>query len=325
MQRFKYSSSLPNIKHTNASAIAEAIINVKAPTRNKIAKYANVTTMTVCRAISKLQDAGFIQESAQKSKSARSGAASLCVANDQKFIIIDLTDDKYGVYLLSANYKELDKLYYMYNHSLDASDNLSICLERARAQFSQKTDHFSSIALITKDKANSGYVEAEITRCFSAPVTSTLEISDCLINLRASAIDSHFPAENMYYINLGTRNIAYFVTDTFTVKSSPQLLMDKFGSTVKDKINTCIGAEQLYDIIYNVVNSASAILDAKLFLIESDRFILGNNVGFSISEKLKLKFGDRRKMFVSDTKPPFYVKGAAIALQKETIKDILTK
>lgn len=325
MQQLQHKSTLPHIKHKNAKAIAEAIFNIKSPTRGSIAQYAGVTEMTVCRAITKLGDSGFTQENTVKKQALKNSASNISIADNLKLIIIDLTHDEYAIYLLSSSLKMLDKFSYIHNYSLDLSDNLSIFLSRAHSQFSKKANHFSGIAVIWNDKNyNDKDAIDAIGECFAAPITASLKISDCLESLRASAIDPHLPAENMYYLNLGSRNFAYFVTKDYTIKSNPQMLVTHKGDQLGDKIKECLGAEQLYEIILSVINSASAILDAKLYLIESDRFILGNNMGFSISEKLKLKFGDRRKIFVSDAKPNYYVKGAAIALQTEIIKNILT-
>ena len=324
MQQFKHYSSLPRIKSANAEMISKAILNIKSPTRGDVSKRAGVTEMTVCRAMAKLVDADFVLE--RKPKNQPHGSAVISVATDLKFIVIHLALDEFTAYLLNSNHKTVEKFSYSFNHSLDPSDNLSIFLERAKDQFSRKNNYFSSIGLVIDDGFSGVEVaKAAINESFGAPADVILGIPDCLMNLSASAIDSHFPTENLYYLNLGKRNLAYFITDSFYIKSSPRSLTCADGRKLEENLDSCISADQLYEVILSVVNSASAILDAKLFLIESDRFILGNNIGFSVAEKLKLKFGDRRKMFVSDTQPPFYIKGASIALQKTVIKSILEK
>lgn len=326
MQNLKHTSTLPHIKSTNAELISKAILNIKAPTRKSISKYCAVTEMTACRAVARLEDAGFIQEKATKGQGPHAPASAIAIADHLSFIIIDLTLNEYDIYLLSSHHKILQKHSYTYNPSLDFPDNLAILLSRAKAAFSAKTNHFSGISVILNegdfDKCS---IQKTILDCLGTTATLILEISDCLNNLRESSVESHFPAENLYYLNLGKRNLAYFITEKFSIKSNPKILIDENGKRLEENLISCINAEQLYSIICSIINSASAILDAKLFLIESDRFILGNNMGFSVSKKLKLKFQNSRKILVSDSAPPFYIKGAAIALQKEIIKNILTK
>ena len=322
MQYIKHNSTTQAIKPANAHALANAILNVKSPTRKDIAKLANVTEMTVCRAISRLSDSGFIQENTTSS-----GANTVSIADNLKFIIIDLTLDEYCAYLLSSSYKAIEQFSYTYNHSIDISDNLAIFLDRAKATFAKKANHFSGIAVISDifDEQSKSNVLNVINQCFASPFCTFLSTPECLSALKNSAIDSHFPANSMYYICLGRRNTAYYLNSDFTIKSNPSVLVDTNGNSLGEKIKHCISPEILTDIVFEVVNSASAILDAKLFLIESDRFILGGGISVNIAEKLKLRFKDGRKLFVSDAKPNYYIKGAAVSLQKELIKNILAK
>lgn len=321
MQKLNTNSTLPKIKESNAQKIAEAMLNIKSPTRADIAKRASVTEMTVCRAMSKLSDAGVIEEHFTKNGKT---AASLSFSSELNFIIIDLTLYEYEAYLLDASNNIIEKYSYLSKSSNDLIDDLIIFLERAKEVFSKKVKHFCSIAVIAdRNCISDNEINSALCESFLFPADLILDIPSCLQNLIFSAIDCHFPADSLYYLNLGKRNLAYFVKDSFYIKSSIEALNDTDGRRLSEKIECCINAPQLYDIIFKVVNSASAILDAKLFLIESDRFILGSNLGFSISEKLKATFDDKRKLLVSDVKPPYYIKGASVSLQKKIIKNIL--
>ena len=322
MQFIQHNSTTQAIKPANADAVANAIINIKSPTRKSIAKFASITEMTVCRAISRLSDSGFIQEN-----TASSGANTVSVADNLKFIIIDLSIDEYCAYLLSSSYKAIDQFSYTYNHSLDFADNLAIFLDRAKSAFSKKSNHFSGIAVISDifDEQNKANVLNVIDQCFGNPFCTFLSTPESLSTLKNSAIDSHFPADSMYYICLGHRNTAYYLNSNSIIKSNPSVLVDTNGNSLGEKIKHCISPEILTEIVFEVVNSASAILDAKLFLIESDRFVLGGGISTKIAEKLKLRFKDGRKLFISDAKPNYYIKGAAVSLQKELIKNILSK
>ncbi len=326
MQYLNHHSNTKEIKAATATAIAKAIFHIKSPTRKDIAQNAGVTEMTVCRAVSHLEDAGFICEDTIKNDNTNRRKHKISVAENLRFIVADLTSWEYSIYLLSSNYKTLEQFHYQYNHSIDFSDNLQIFFERAKILFSQKANHFSGISVICdKTSLNTNTVNQAITQCFGSPLCLIINIADCLKCLTDSAIDSHFPAENLYYLHLGHKNFAYFITNEYTIKSNPQILIDNSGNSLDEHIKSCISPEQLYGIIINIVNAASAMLDAKLYLIESDRFVLGSNIGFNIAEKLKLNFSDKRRLFISDTKPQFYIKGAAIALQVKIIKHILAK
>ncbi len=277
--------------------------------------------MTVCRAVARLSDAGFIQENAAE----RGHGSSVHISDNLKFIIADIMGDEYSIHLLSSDYKTLRHFSYPYNYSLDVQDNLTIFFERAKSLFSEKANHFSGIAVICNDKSRADSVQKAIDLCFGEAFTVILDVADAIQGLTASAIDARFPSASAYYLHLGHNNFAYYVTDKFAIRSNPQILMDEGGKILGERIRACISPEQLHGIIFNIVNAASAILDAKLYIIESDRFILGNGIGKSIAEKLGFGFSDGRRLLISDVKPKLYIKGAAVALQTEIIRKILSK
>ena len=324
MQKLKHTSTQGAIKPINASSIAEAIINSRAPTRGEIAKSAGVTEMTVCRAVSILDEASFIAERA--TDNTYGAKLKLSLEPSLSFMVADVTEPNYSIYLFSSDLSLIEQHNHAYNHSIDADLNLNLFLEKAKAQFSAKVKHFSGIAVIfNNENFNDPTVCKAIEQSFGCPITASLKIEDCIKNLRTSAIDSKFPAESMYYLHIGNRNFAYFVNEKCAIKSNPQILVDKNGATVGELISTCITPEQAGDIIYSIVNAASAILDAKLFLVESDRFVLGKSMGTIIAEKLKTHVLDKRRLVISDSKPHYRIKGAVLALQKEIIKSILVK
>ena len=324
MHKLNHKATSGSIKPDNAKKIAEAIINIKLPTRKDIAKHADVSEMTVCRALAILDESGFIEERAADNQH----ISKLRITPDPSlsFIVIDVNDPDYCAYLLSADSTLIEEHRHTFNPTLDADQNLSICLDRAKMKFSLKANGFSGVGVIFNDES---YSDPNICRAIEesleCPITATMTEKDCISSLRGSSIDSHFPCDSMYYLNIGNNNLAYFINKDCIIKSNPSILVDASGKTCGDLISSCITPEQAYEIIYNIINSASAMLDPQLFIVESDRFILGKSTGAILSERLKLSINDKRRLLISDARPSYKIKGALITLQKEIIKSILSK
>ncbi len=320
MQYIQHHSIGGTIKPQNAKALTEAMFSLRSPTRRDIAERAQITEMTVCRAMTKLLDALFLQEDT------KARTSTLSVADNLKFIIIDLTFEDYTLYLLSADSKIIRKHTYTFVPSLDLEDNLTIFLERARAEIECDCTKFSGLSVIfnTYDPAFRQKALSAASRAFGVPAPFALSVVDCLSAIRAASARNGQTAKSMYYLCLGHRNFAYYIDEHCAIAGSPQLLIDK-GKPISDKMNACVSPEILGEIIFSLVNAAAATLDANLFLVESDRFVLGRTLADSIAKRLQFSFRDSRRLTICDTQPAQYIRGAALALQKQIMIDILTK
>ena len=322
MKYLSHSSKTKEIKPSNAALISKALTNLKTPTRKSIAAYASVTEMTVCRAVARLTDSGFALESPMKNDASH----QISIAENLRFIILDLSADTYFAHLLTPTGKSCEQISYNFNHRADAFDNLSVFLDRAYDLISKKTNHFSGIGIIfsLQDNNFKSQTNKLVADRFLCPSVFNIDIPSALLSLKDSSIDSYFPSSSMYYLCIGNRNLAYFLGDGFAIRSNPQILIDESGKTLEEDMNRCISPEMLYDIIFKIVNSASALLDAKLFVIESDRFVFGSSISHNLAEKLKVSFTDERRICFSDQRPNYYIKGALIALQNEVARNILS-
>ena len=322
MKSTQATRALRETKTPTASLIAEAIINLKIPTRRSIAEYSGVTEMTVCRAVSRLCDSYLISERL----SSKNRAQALYISEDLRFIIADLTLDVYSAYLLDAKGKIYSQMNYTFNHSVDDVDNLTIFSERARSLFSENTSEICGIGLIFADADELFRFKATdiFTDCFTGARALDLDAPSCLSSLLSSSCDSLFPTDSMYYLCLGNRSFAYYIRDGVIIKSNPRLLIDRNGNMLRDRIYGCITPEIVSDAVFNIVNSASALLDPRLILVESDRFVFGSEINNCIADKLKISFRDGRRLRLSDSLPHYYVKGGLLALQKHIIENALS-
>lgn len=311
-----------DVKKTTASLIADAVISIKNPTRRSIAQYCGITEMTVCRAVSRLTESYLIDERPSK----KSRSQELYIPDDLRFIIADLTLDVYSVYLLDARGRAHAQMNYTYNHSIDDTDNLIILSERAHSLFSDKANKPNGIGIIFADADDVFKFKATdiFSDCFGGIRAIALDLPLCLSALLRSSCDSHFPTDSMYYLCLGNRNLAYYVRREIVIKSNPALLVDNDGNTLREELESCISPEMVCDVIFKIVNSASALLDVELFLVESDRFVFGSGINNSIADKLKISFRDGRRLYLSDSLPHYYIKGGLLALQRDIITSALS-
>ncbi len=322
MKHLQSTSAARETKRPTASLIADALINIKNPTRRSIAEYCGITEMTVCRAISRLADSYLIDE--RQSKKSRS--QELYISDELRFIIADLSFNIYSIYLLDARGRLYAQMNYAYNHSIDDTDNLIILSERARSLFSDKASKLSGVGIIFAEADDIFKFKAIdiFSDCFAGARALALDVPSCLSSLLRSSCDSHFPTDSMYYLCIGNRNLAYYVSNEVVIKSNPSVLIDNDGNMLREKLESCISPEMVCDVVFKIVNSASALLDVKLFLVESDRFVFGSGINNSIADRLKLSFRDGRRLYLSDSLPHYYVKGGLLALQKYIITNTLS-
>ena len=93
---------------------------------------------------------------------------------------------------------------------------------------------------------------------------------------------------------------------------------------LREELESCISPETVCNVIFKIVNSASALLDVELFLVESDRFVFGSGINNSIADKLKISFRDGRRLYLSDSLPHYYIRGGLLALQRDIITNALS-
>ena len=66
------------------------------------------------------------------------------------------------------------------------------------------------------------------------------------------------------------------------------------------------------------------MLNPSVFILESDRFILGSASASGFAQKLKATFDDKRKIIISDKRPHYYIKGGACELMRKLMIEIMT-
>lgn len=318
-------STLPNIRKDSASKVAECILCHKKCTRRDIAKYADISEMSASKAVSSLFDSGIISEKELKSKSSGRQCGFISVSHDNPYIIIDLSIKNYKMYCINSSYTVISQYNYRYESRFSLPDNLSIFMERGYKIMSDAVSHFCGICiLIRADFEEIDFAKSEAHRVFSHEPDAVIDVGVAISHLMRSKSDSLLPSNSLFYLNIGSGCVSYFVFGENIIKCNPHKLVGKNNVPIGDMIDKCVSAIELYDIVFDVLNCASSMLCPEVLILESDRFILGSQMSFNLSKKLKINFTDSRRLIVSDKLPHFYIKGALLALIHTLMIRILT-
>ena len=308
-------STLPNIRRDSAEMIAECILRQKKCTRRDIAKYANISDMSATKAVSSLFDSGIISEKELKSKETGRQCGFISVSHDNPYIVIDISIRNYKMYCLNSAFKVISQYNYRYEDRFSLPDNLSIFMERGHKVMSEALSHFCGICLLTKHKFEDIEIaKSTVSRVFSHEPDATIDVGVAVSHLMHSNVDSHLPVNSLFYVNIGSGCESYFVLGENIIKCNPHKLVGKNNVPIGDMIDSCVSSLELYEIIFDIFNCASSMLCPEVLILESDRFILGSQMTFNLSKKLKINFADSRRLLISDKLPHLYIKGALLCL-----------
>ena len=308
-------TSLPKLRNDTAKKIAECILTHKKCTRRDIAKYAKISDMSASKAVASLFDSGIIYEKEQKSKDSGRCCGFVSISHDNPYIIIDISIKNYKMYCLNSDFTILSQYNYRYESRFSENDNFSIFIERGYSAISNSVTHFCGICLLTKSNfENSDFASNIIERVFSHAPDTIIDVGIAISHLMKSSIDRHLPVNSMFYINIGSGCESYFIFGEQIIKCNPHKLIGKNNVSMGDMIESCVSSLELYEIIFEIFNCASAMLNPEVLILESDRFILGSQMTFNLTKRLKINFSDPRRLLISDKLPHLYIKGALYAL-----------
>lgn len=318
-------SSLPKLRRDTAKSIANCLLSCKKCTRRDIAKYANISDMSASKAAASLFESGIISEKEQKSPSTKRPCGFISISCDNPYVIIDVSARVHKMYCLNASFNILSQYNYKCESSFSDSDNLNVFLERGYKAISEEISYFCGICVVTgSNYENEALISSITERVFSHAPDIIIDIGVAISYLMRSNIDHHLPVNSLFYINIGSGCESYFVFGDNVVKCNPHKLIGKNNAPVGDMIDSCVNSAELYEIIFDIFNCASAMLSPDVLILESDRFILGSQMAFNLSKKLKINFSDRRKLLISDKLPHLYIKGALHALLHTLIVNVLS-
>ena len=317
-------STLPNIRKDSAEKIAECILSSKKCTRRDIAKYANISEMSASKAVSSLFDSGIISEKELKSKDSKRYCGFVSVSHDNPYIIIDISVKNYKMYCLNSDFTTLAQYNYKYESRFSLPDNVSIFMERGYKAMSDAVSHFCGICLLTKTNfEDTDLAKGTVKRVFSHEPDAVIDVGVAVSHLMRSNVDPHLPVNSLFYVNIGSGCESYFAFGDHVIKCNPHKLVGKNNVPIGDMIDSCVSSVELYKIIFDIFNCASAMLSPEVLILESDRFILGSQMTFNLSKKLKINFSDSRRLLVSDKLPHLYIKGALLSLTHTLMVRIL--
>ena len=281
--------------------------------------------MSATKVASLLFESGIVSEKEKKSLKTNRPCGYISLYRENNFIIVDISSTPYKMICLGGELNVVCEYTYKYQTIFSEADNLRIFCERGYEHLSQSVKYYSGICALVPDKYEFIQEICDIiTSCFHRAPDNITYLSDAIGRLRMSSTDTRLPCDSLFYLNISNDVTSYFVADKISIKCDVSKLILKNHKSVKQAVNECIGISELCEAVFDIFNCASAMLDPSVFILESDRFILGSASAANFAQKLKATFDDKRKLIVSDKRPHFYIKGAACELIRQIIVDILS-
>lgn len=318
-------STLPKMKKSYAETVADHIISTKHTTRKDIADACNVSLMSATKAASILFDSALVNERERKCPKTNRACGYLSISKENNFIIIDVSNTPYKMICVNGELNTVCEYTYKHQSIFSETDNLRIFSERGYAHLSEGVKYYSGLCVLLPDSYSSkDEIISLVESNFHHSPDKVICLCDAVSRIRESAIDTHLPTNSLFYLNISEGISSYFVKDNCAIKCDVSKLISKNRKTVGQAIMECISASELSETVFDIFNCASALLDPSVFILESDRFILGSASASNLAQKLKATFDDKRKLVISDKRPHFYIKGGACELIRQVIIDILT-
>lgn len=321
----KLYSTLPKMKQSYAEAVADHIISARSTTRKDISDSCCMSLMSATKAVSVLFDSTLISERERKSVKTNRPCGYISLSKENDFIIIDLSTSPYKMICVDGEFNTICEYSYKYQSIFSEIDNLRIFCERGYTHLSENIKYYSGLcALIPDSYSLNNELFSLIESIFHRAPDKVISLCGAVSRLQACDLDVHLPTDSLFYLNISKNISSYFITKEFSIKCDVQKLVLKNRKSVGQAISECISASELTDTVFDIFNCASAMLNPSVFILESDRFILGSSSAANFAQKLKATFDDKRKLVISDKRPHFYIKGAACELIRQVIIDILS-
>lgn len=321
----KLYSSLPKMKESHAISVADHIISTKQTTRKDIANAGNISLMSATKAASLLFDSALVNEREKKCPKTNRMCGYLSLAKENNFIIVDVSSSAYKMICVDGELNTVCEYSYKYQSIFSELDNLRIFCERGYTHLHNNLKCYSGLCVLTPDSYSlNNDLNSLIGSNFRRSPDKIISLCDAISRLRISAADPHLPCNSLFYLNISDNVSSYFVKKDISIKCDVPKLILKNRKSAAQAIRECISASELAETVFDIFNCASAMLDPSVFILESDRFILGASSAANFAQKLKATFDDKRKLVISDKRPHFYIKGAACELIRQIIVDILS-
>lgn len=321
----KLNSTIHKMKESHAISVADHIISTKQTTRKDIANAGNISLMSATKAAALLFDSALVNEKERKHPKTNRMCGYLSLSKENNFIIIDVSSTPYKMICVDGELNTVCEYVYKYQSIFSETDNLRIFSERGYTHLHENVKCYSGIAILTPDLYSLNDELISLTESnFRHSPDKIITLCDAISRLRISATDPHLPCNSLFYLNISDNVSSYFVQKDISIKCDVPKLILKNRKSAAQAIRECICVSELAETVFDIFNCASAMLDPSVFILESDRFVLGASSAANFAQKLKATFDNKRNLVISDKRPHFYIKGAACELIRQIIIDILS-
>lgn len=323
MKYKKLHSDLAHMRAENAHILADAFYRKKNMTNRDLSEFTGLCDVSVSKASTILFDSGMISEDKYIDPNTKRDRSRISVYKNNSFILCDLSLQNCAMLCFDGSLNVISR--YHDNKTLDADyDDIERFIIRAVSEISRHISTYCGICVILpKDTI----LAEDVSRAFENILCRTpdafLTRRDCIVSLSNTHLDLDAPPESLFYINIGENFEGYYTSNGLACTCD----LDRFIFENEGHAYICakelFSSQELLGILYDILNSARALLSPSISIIESERFILGSQSAANLSHKLKMGFSEKKKLYVSDRRPYYYQIGAMTHLTKLLIERIL--
>ena len=282
----KLYSTLPKMKQSHAKAVADHIISTRQTTRKDISSACNISIMSATKAASLLFDSTLVNERERKNTKTNRPCGYISLSRENNFVVIDISSTPYKMICLDGELNSVCEYTYKYQSFFSESDNLRIFCERGYTYLNDNVKYYSGLCVLVPDSyALINEIDLLIQSSFHRAPDKIIPFIDAVSRLRLSSAGSHLPCDSFFYLNISDILSSYFVTEKFSIKCDISKLVLKNRKNVYQTVNECISASELIEAVFDIFNCASAMLDPSVFILESERFILGSSSAVNFAQR----------------------------------------
>lgn len=325
MRYKKLHSELAHMRAESAHLLSDAFYRKKNMTNRDLAAYTGLSEVSVAKASDILFDSGMISEDKYTNPDTGRECSRMSLYKNNSFILCDLSLKSCAMLCLDGSFNVI--AHYHEKRALDATyDDIERFIIRAEGELSRHITSYSGICVILpKDTSSKEDAARAFENIFGHIPEVFLTRRECIVSLCGTHLGLDSPPESLFYINIGEDLEGYYTSNGLTCTCDLDRFIFKDVEDAYTGVGELFSSQELLGILYEILNSARALLSPTVCIIESERFILGSQSAVNLSQKLKMSLSEKKKLHISDRRPYYYQVGAMVHLTQVLMESILKK
>lgn len=320
----KFHPSNESMRKVSAMEIANCLISLKSIAKSDIAEYAKISVMSAAKATNALFECGITNEHELNHSKTHHKSTHISLSYTNKFLILDLLPSTWRMCCISCDYKEHAHFTYKPSYTFDIWENLNIFMGQGYAALSNSIKKYRGVCvMLDKDKINEDIFLTVFKKTFNHLPNCIIGIEEVINEIKGINIYKALPNDKIFYLNIGNLDTSYFITQDFNFKCNIKRLILKDKRTFGEAIESSISSQEIMEVLFEVFNSAIALFDPNVCILESDRVVFGHQPIAKIRQMLTPKNLREPAVFVNSAYPKVYTMAALAYLVKMIIVKIL--